>query len=106
MRDRLNCPNCGAPLESDICQYCKTTFYDFASLEDGVPCYMRVKCGGMNITLKAIPSVQAMVHTIEYESAYDHFDRELMRFARSGGLDISVKFSAVQDGGALCKVTI
>ena len=33
MREKLNCPNCGAPLVSEKCQYCGTLFYDFSAIE-------------------------------------------------------------------------
>ena len=30
-KDSTNCPNCGAPIESDKCAYCGTIFVDFAA---------------------------------------------------------------------------
>ena len=43
MRDRLNCPNCGAPIRGVECEYCGTIFYDFGSIDLDRPTYMRVK---------------------------------------------------------------
>ena len=43
MRDKLNCPNCGAPIRGVECEYCGTMFYDFASIDLDRPTYMRVK---------------------------------------------------------------
>lgn len=43
MRDKLNCPNCGAPIRGVECEYCGTMFYDFGSIDLDRPTYMRVK---------------------------------------------------------------
>ena len=29
MKNRLNCPNCGAPIASKTCPYCGTTFINY-----------------------------------------------------------------------------
>jgi len=31
MKDKLNCPNCGAPITSSKCEYCGTVFHDFTN---------------------------------------------------------------------------
>lgn len=43
--ERTNCPNCGAPIESERCPYCGTIIYDFANLEIGKDCWIRLKIG-------------------------------------------------------------
>ena len=35
--DKLNCPNCGAPIEGEICQYCGTVFVDMAVIDTKKP---------------------------------------------------------------------
>lgn len=49
-----NCPNCGSPIVSDKCEYCGTTFYDFASLEIGKPAYIKIRYNGQPFIAKAI----------------------------------------------------
>lgn len=39
----LNCPNCGAPITDVTCPYCGTVFYDFATIRDDKPTYIRIK---------------------------------------------------------------
>lgn len=39
----LNCPNCGAPIKSEKCEYCGTVFLDFASIQIGAPSYVKFK---------------------------------------------------------------
>lgn len=43
MREHLNCPNCGAPIEGSRCGYCGTVFLDFGCLELNRPMWLRLK---------------------------------------------------------------
>ena len=43
MRQKLNCPNCGHPIEDVTCSYCGTVFYDFANINDDKPSYIRLR---------------------------------------------------------------
>lgn len=97
MRDRTNCPNCGSPLKSDVCEYCGTTFYDLASLEDGTPCYMRVRIGNNLITFKAIPKVEAIINSSDTTSVYDGWGNRAATFVANRNLDMEVTFSAIAD---------
>ena len=54
MRDRLNCPNCGAPIDGVKCSYCGTMFYDFASIKAGETSYLRIRASGDVIVCKAV----------------------------------------------------
>lgn len=38
-----NCPNCGAPIETDKCPYCGTMFVDFACMDADRPFFMKIK---------------------------------------------------------------
>lgn len=42
MREKLNCPNCGAPIRGVECEYCGTMFYDFSSISLDKPTYIRI----------------------------------------------------------------
>ncbi|MCR5652822.1 MAG: hypothetical protein K6F88_03385 [Ruminococcus sp.] len=58
-RDRLNCPNCGAPITSYKCEYCGTLFYDFANLELYEPSYIRLRIGDtLNIFRAVTTSIE------------------------------------------------
>ena len=54
MREKLNCPNCGAPITEEICPYCGTIFYDFANIEIGKPAALRLKTGHRLTVCKAV----------------------------------------------------
>lgn len=47
-----NCPNCGAPIESEQCPYCGSIFIDFACLDANKPFYIKVKHNGQIIISK------------------------------------------------------
>lgn len=55
MQERLNCPNCGAPITSEKCEYCGTLFYDFANIKLDEVCYLRMKIGDSLYIFKAVP---------------------------------------------------
>ena len=47
-----NCPNCGAPLKSDKCEYCGAILYDFSCIDVSSPCYVKIKAGGSILQAK------------------------------------------------------
>lgn len=49
-----NCPNCGAPIESEKCPYCGTVFIDFACVDADEPFYMKIKSQGKIFLVKVI----------------------------------------------------
>lgn len=49
---KKNCPNCGAPIENEVCPYCGTYFYDFAALDANEPCYIKIKVKDKILTAK------------------------------------------------------
>lgn len=56
MREQLNCPNCGAPITSEQCEYCGTLFYDFANIELFKPSYIRLRVNDKLVIMKAMPT--------------------------------------------------
>lgn len=39
---KYNCPNCGAGITGESCQYCGTVIYDFAAIQLGKPSYVKI----------------------------------------------------------------
>lgn len=63
-----NCPNCGAPIESEQCPYCGSVFIDFACLDADKPFYIKVKhCGQIFISKVRLTSIST--HT-DYTCLY------------------------------------
>lgn len=40
---KINCPNCGAPIESEKCQYCGSIFIDFGTIETDIPFFLKIR---------------------------------------------------------------
>ena len=68
MRDKLNCPNCGAAINGCVCQYCGTQFFDFADIDLGNAGYLRIRVQDQILLVKAIPTKLDM----QYE--YPHME--------------------------------
>ena len=85
-----NCPNCGAPIETETCPYCGTVFLDFAAIDADQPFYMKVKHDGKIYILKVMMS--SMELRIEPNDIYDTFGSRLLRFEpiRSLTLDFDI----------------
>lgn len=85
-----NCPNCGAPIETEKCPYCGTMFLDFAAMDADQPFYMKVKQGGKIYILKV--KMSSMELRIEPNDIYDTFGSRLLRFEpiRSLTLDFDI----------------
>ena len=52
INESTNCPNCGAPIESERCPYCGTMFIDFACMDLDKPFYLKIKHNGHIFTVK------------------------------------------------------
>ena len=53
-----NCPNCGAVITKDVCDYCGTVFLDFAAIQASKRSYVKLKVdndGISNIYLMKLP---------------------------------------------------
>ena len=46
IRKRYNCPNCGAGITGERCEFCGTVIYDFAALEIGAPSFVKIMHNG------------------------------------------------------------
>lgn len=81
MRDKLNCPNCGAPITEERCPYCGTLFYDFVNIDPKNPIYLRIKLqDGSIVVCKANLNTLTLTHQNDcfYASAglrNDHVSR-------------------------------
>lgn len=104
MRDKLNCPNCGAPLDGEKCFYCGTTFYDFASLEIGTPCYIRLRFGDMKMTFKAVPDIASVNITNNYYDVCDASGTKLHQLDAGQDLNLDVHFRTVSNDGKLATI--
>ena len=66
MRDKLNCPNCGAPITGVECPYCGSVFYDFVTLDSTKPTYIRMVWDDQIITSRVV--MRTATINIEYDA--------------------------------------
>lgn len=62
-----SCPNCSAPITSEICPYCGTNFIDFASMKVEEPFWMKVDTGKGVIKARVYPqgfSIECRTHDL------------------------------------------
>ena len=81
-----NCPNCGAPIETEKCPYCGTMFLDFAAMDADQPFYMKVKQHGKIYILKV--KMSSMELRIEPNDIYDTFGSRLLALTSTSGLTL------------------
>lgn len=58
MKERYNCPNCGAPIESTRCPYCGT-------VNVGEPTYIRLKVSDRILIFKAFVRDARITHSVD-----------------------------------------
>lgn len=81
-----NCPNCGAPIETEKCPYCGTMFLDFAAIDADQPFYMKVKHDGKIYILKV--KMTSMELKTERNDAYDIFGSRLLTLRPTSSLTL------------------
>lgn len=101
-----NCPNCGAPIESEKCPYCHTTILDFAALQIGEPTYVKFKIGDTYILMRLLVDVFNITPTYETVSCMDALGVVVSKHTIGMGADIELHARAVMapDDGALITV--
>ena len=89
-----NCPNCGAPIESERCPYCGTVFIDFASMDADKPFYMKIKQNGevfiVKVRLNSMEITQG--EFIEY---IDGFRSPFTTMIRRGPSELDAHFTII-----------
>lgn len=95
MREKLNCPNCGAPITSAQCEYCGTLFYDFANVEMGKPSYIRLKIGDTLNIFRAIPQHTEIVDEAPASTLY--FDNKPFHISSTPDWNVTISFRIVPD---------
>lgn len=72
IRDNLfNCPNCGAPINVDLCPYCGTAFIDWSCVDERKPNWIKIKLDGKIVLIKAyLYGIQANYRAPELVTLY------------------------------------
>lgn len=89
MREHLNCPNCGAPIEGSRCGYCGTVFLDFGCLEIAKPMWLRMKLGSSYNMVRVIMTRISVDMSTGPEL---YADNTILSYARAPSLLIRPEF--------------
>lgn len=98
VREKLNCPNCGAPISGTVCDYCGTVFLDFGAIEIFKPMWLRIRLAGRLTCLRVIPE-RLSIETIPQRVMF-YADDTIQSPTLDAGYNISLDFvsTAADDG--------
>ena len=54
MAKSFNCPNCGAPIDGDLCPYCGTVFIDWSTIDIRKSNWIKIKLNDKIVLVKAV----------------------------------------------------
>ena len=99
-----NCPNCGAVITTDVCQYCGTVFLDFAAIQANKPSYIKFKVD--NDGISDIYLTKLTVDNLEFNitsniiEARGYKDNVIVaKFSSSRTLEVNLHGYATPDEG-------
>lgn len=95
----LNCPNCGAPITGERCEYCGAVFYDWATISDEAPAYIKMSINGTLVLFRARIIKIEVVPDDNVQSFYA--DNCPYYIAKPSEYDINVTFRAVPDDNGI-----
>lgn len=90
MNDSKNCPNCGAPIDSEKCSFCGTRFIDFAAMNADEPFFLKIKKDGMVFVAKVMMNSAS----VENETTSLYADNRMM-YSRHVATEITLNFTVV-----------
>ena len=100
-----NCPNCGAPLEVDICKcpYCGTSYFDISAISIGnrEPFYLKLKLenptGGYTVVTAYVITEASLEINCGPEYTYANVDGKERRFITETDYQFHLGFRSIHD---------
>lgn len=91
---KLTCPQCGAPIVNDVCQYCGVYFYDVSCVDTEKPFYLKIKSKGQIHMYK----VRMDEATVKYSNEDMHLwsDNVMCSYIARQDVDIDMHFHVVE----------
>jgi len=93
LKNELNCPNCGAPITGERCEYCGSVFYDWACIDADKPFFIKYKHGDMVRMSKAV--LTGIKFTEECTPASLYEGNVIYRTVQQPELEIDASFKVV-----------
>ena len=94
MKDLLNCPNCGAPIQKDYCPYCGAVFLDWASFDVNAPTFVKVKDHRGQYRLLKIAIISITEH-LNFDDTHLYADNQIFQTIRSPEYRFDAEFQAL-----------
>lgn len=91
------CPNCGAPVTAEKCEYCGAVFLDFAAIQVGAPSYVKFKIGSTYICARLVVTRLDIEQQTETKAFTDALGVKVGEVAVGWGCDFHMDAHAVQD---------
>lgn len=106
MKDLLNCPNCAAPIQSDVCPYCGSVFLDWACFDVNKPTFVKIRNHFGHIVLMKLSPV-SISERMDTEPTSLYADNRIYQkvFAQPT-ITIEAEFEAVPFRHALTDKTV
>lgn len=102
---RYNCPNCGAGITGERCEFCGTVIYDFAAIQLGKPSYVKIMHNDTLCIFRMIVDDLSMRHEAQTADVPDALGSVVLSIPTSYCLDVSLNAHCVpMDTGALMTV--
>ena len=99
MNEVLNCPNCGAPITGEKCEYCGTVIYDFSVIDMNKPSYIKMRFNDRLFIFCAILK-NATMTTENFNERYLCDDQPIFSIPRTS-MSISAEFDVIEKDGIL-----
>ena len=93
MIESFNCPNCGAPINGDLCPYCGTAFIDWSAIDIHKPNWIKVKFDDKIVLVKAILA-NASVHA-DYSEPIYYVDNVAVRVKADPHIEIESTLTCI-----------
>ena len=94
MKDLLNCPNCGAPIQKDYCPYCGSVFLDWASFDVNAPTFVKVKDQRGQYRLLKI-AIMSITEHLSFDDTHLYADNQIFQTIRSPNYRFEAEFQAL-----------
>lgn len=106
MRDILNCPNCGAPIQNDVCPYCGSVFLDWACFDMNKPTFVKIRNHFGHIVLMKL-SPTSISERMDMDSTTLYADGQVYhRVFAQPAITIEAEFEALPFRHALTNKTV
>lgn len=102
---RYNCPNCGAGITGERCEFCGTVIYDFAAIQIGKPSYVKIMHNNAICMFRMIVDDFSVRHEVQTAEIPDCMGSVRLSIPVSYNMDVSLNAHCVpMDTGAIMTV--